>query len=123
MFSFKTSFNFNIISNLAVVLLASLLCLFHFVHSATGILLLVCILQSMTLEEPMYVHPSSVLYHMNKEFIVYQSVEEISSRIYMKGTTVHLFSFSIVLLNNYEVKDVMGCATITGCYIFRHHDN
>lgn len=39
----------------------------------------------MTLEEPMYIHPSSVLYHMNKEFIVYQSVEEISSRIYMKG--------------------------------------
>ena len=46
---------------------------------------LACVLQSMTLEEPVYIHPSSVLYHMNKEFIVYQTLEETSSRIYMKG--------------------------------------
>jgi len=48
---------------------------------------LFCMLQSMTLQEPVFIHPSSVLYHMNKEFIVYQSVEETSSRIYMKGIT------------------------------------
>jgi len=59
----------------------------------------------MTLEEPVYIHPSSVLYHMNKEFIVYQSLEETSSRIYMKGITMSPF-FKILLLNIIEHKIV-----------------
>jgi len=57
----------------------------------------------MTLEEPVYIHPSSVLYHMNKEFVVYQSLEETSSRIYMKGVTVRPF-LSAVLLNYHNNK-------------------
>jgi len=57
----------------------------------------------MTLEEPMYIHPSSVLYHMNKEFIVYQSVEEMSSRIYMKGNTEHLSCFAVYCYLNDEL--------------------
>jgi len=55
----------------------------------------------MTLEEPVYIHPSSVLYHMNKEFIVYQSLEETSSRIYMKG----------IIFTQY-------CVDVAYCYTF-----
>jgi len=50
----------------------------------------------MTLEEPVYIHPSSVLYHMNKEFIVYQSLEEVSSRIYLKGMTESVFQYNAI---------------------------
>lgn len=37
------------------------------------------------MEDPVFIHPSSVLYHANKDYVVYQSVEESGSKIYMKG--------------------------------------
>jgi len=42
-------------------------------------------LQGMLLEDHIYIHPTSVLYHANKEFVVYQSLEETGSKLYMKG--------------------------------------
>ena len=61
-----------------------LLCM-RFTATCSLTVICVCIMQSMTLQEHVYIHPSSILYHMNKEFIVYQSMEETSSRIFMKG--------------------------------------
>ena len=42
--------------------------------------------QSMDLEEPVYVHPLSVLYRERPEFVVYQHVIE-TSKMYMRGET------------------------------------
>lgn len=79
----------NCVSESTIVLLHCCLCFFIVMLYNRTLLTAfpVSLLQSMTLEEPVYIHPSSVLYHMNKEFIVYQSLEETSSRIYMKGNT------------------------------------
>ena len=38
----------------------------------------------MYLEEPVFIHPSSVILKSKPEFVVYQQIEE-TSRLYMKG--------------------------------------
>ncbi|XP_074640669.1 putative ATP-dependent RNA helicase DHX37 [Tubulanus polymorphus] len=43
--------------------------------------------QCMDLEEPVFIHPSSVLYKKQPQFIVYQEIVE-TSKLYMKGITV-----------------------------------
>ncbi|XP_021370446.1 probable ATP-dependent RNA helicase DHX37 [Mizuhopecten yessoensis] len=40
--------------------------------------------QCAELEEPLFIHPSSVLYRQNPQLLVYQRIEE-TSRLYMKG--------------------------------------
>ena len=73
----------------------------------------------MTLEEPVYIHPSSVLYHMNKEFIVYQLLEETSSRIYMKGNTACVCP----AFENKKVNLVSYSILRTGTELTQSHDN
>lgn len=38
----------------------------------------------MLLEEPAYIHPNSVLYKQDPEYLVYQQIDE-TSKLYMKG--------------------------------------
>ncbi|XP_064612287.1 probable ATP-dependent RNA helicase DHX37 [Liolophura sinensis] len=42
--------------------------------------------QCTELEEPVFIHPTSVLYKQNAEFVVYQYIHE-TSKLYMKGVT------------------------------------
>ncbi len=42
------------------------------------------VFQGMLLEEPLFIHPSSVLHKQNTGYVVYQAVEE-TSKLYMKG--------------------------------------
>ena len=42
------------------------------------------ILQCPNLEDPVFIHPTSVLYRERPEFVVYQHIEE-TSKLYMKG--------------------------------------
>ncbi len=38
----------------------------------------------MSLDEPVFIHPGSVLYKQNPLYVVYQQIEE-TSKLYMKG--------------------------------------
>lgn len=50
--------------------------------------------QCTELEEPVFIHPTSVLYKQNAEFVVYQYIHE-TSKLYMKGICL-LFSLSTI---------------------------
>ena len=41
-------------------------------------------LQSIALEDPVFIHPGSALYKQNCEYVVYQQIDE-TSKLYMKG--------------------------------------
>ncbi|CAH1802480.1 unnamed protein product [Owenia fusiformis] len=43
--------------------------------------------QSIHLEEPVYIHPNSVLYKQNHEYVVFQDITE-TSKLYMRGVSV-----------------------------------
>lgn len=43
--------------------------------------------QDFLLVDPVYIHPNSVLYKSNTEYVVYQSCEEASAKIFIKGVT------------------------------------
>ncbi len=38
----------------------------------------------MSLDEPVFIHPGSVLYKQNPQYVVYQQIDE-TSKLYMKG--------------------------------------
>ena len=63
-------------------------------------------LQSIALEDPVFIHPGSALYKQNCEYVVYQQIDE-TSKLYMKG---------IYFLNslNKTVCEITKC-----CYKFQ----
>lgn len=53
--------------------------------------------QSCQLDEPVFIHPSSVLFRQRPDYVVYQYVEE-TSKLYMQGALSTSFTVVISLV-------------------------
>jgi hypothetical protein len=63
--------------------------------------------QCTELEEPVFIHPLSVLYKQKPEYIVYQYIQE-TSKVYMKGK--YMYIVTIVFLPEHAAMEM--CRTI-----------